>query len=339
MITKIQLGSPSKTFDRILPIIIAVVSIAAALVLTGLKFKEATQTAEVEAATVGLIFALLLGSAGFILRLWYRIDQLRDYISEMSRSPQKVEEATQEYAINAAVRSKTEQFHDVVKGTIISVLDHNSGLIRTTPAGFVLGTRDIARLANREFWKLLANLQSQNKRKQIKVKITHSTSINLWEGRDADESLAQQVKFVDQGGEIIRIIEGSEKREDVVAETETKNEVVKAYRRVIKKMQDAYKIKVKYVEGIHSSEEYDFTWVHLSDANLGPDIAMLWYASQNSQTIYQCEISTDKIDEISSRWESLEHLLTRLEREEQSNRGVGGNQPIEVSPPKTKAAA
>jgi hypothetical protein len=136
-------------------------------------------------------------------------------------------------------------------------------------------------------------------------------------GRDADASLSQQGNFIKEGGEITRIIEGRPSREMVLGKNETQDETVNAYRRVIEKMGD-WGVAVKYVKGFHSDELYDFTWVCLRDAGLPTDIAMLWYASQNSKTIYQCEVSTYKIEDIEIRWYYLDKTYMDQSKSEKS---------------------
>jgi hypothetical protein len=164
----------------------------------------------------------------------------------------------------------------------------------------------------------------KEKKKNLEVSITHSTSIHLWEGLDADRSLSQQGKFNAEGGRVTRIIEGLSKRQDVVAAAANSDDQVQAYQRVMRKMRDLG-MTVEYVEGFHSSDLYDFTWVRLNEVGMGPDIAMLWYASQNSRVIYKCEVtsSSDQVEDMSIRWYNLQDVLKQQSKSDHAQNPNG----------------
>lgn len=290
--------------DTVISVLIAIGSLFLGITIAFIKWHSAP---EGDVFINGLIFTFTTAVVGYTYRIWIRLSRNFATTQRLEGDLVKAMSSSEEHIKDSNTVQNILEFESVIRNTSLRIMEYKRDFLQANGNAVSVDTRNMTIFITREFWHELTELQkSFTKSRPIPVKITHSTSIELWEGKDAGAALIQQRRFIAEGGNIVRIIEGMIPR-DVLFSGKDEGELAEKYRKVIKIMED-YGITVKYVEGFHESSQYDFTWVQLSEVSDYADISMVWTASPNARMVTGCSLRTNNISEIETGWEYLEEI-------------------------------
>lgn len=181
-------------------------------------------------------------------------------------------------------------------GTAAAESFFNSYLVHDQDETISFDGQQAAIASNIEFWNYLSELQGRRKN-PIKVFVTHSNSLNIWESARAEPLYDAQKKFTVSGGVICRIF--------VSLQEYIGDEMIDRYIGVMKKMngkgiQTAYLPHSIEAATTSGRERYDFIFTEI-DKEL---IALSWSASTHNNYILssRMEINTGLYDKNKDDW-------------------------------------
>jgi hypothetical protein len=224
------------------------------------------------------------------------------YAWKVNRTTKRQTEALariEDGAAFATLQLNVSELPALLRETALRILDKYRRAIESEPPGFTIAAENWAFASNKAFWDVLIGEQEKRRTSQrpaIRVKVTHSTAIELWDRNlEVQDLLARQGRFVELGGQIRRIF--------IAHDTAP----TPAHLRVMSMMKDLG-IDVAYapLSAVDAEDlSYDFTLVEELE------IVMKWYAEQPGRMVTKCELNRLSSD-IVTRWNAIDRVAKPL---------------------------
>ncbi|MCB2263406.1 MAG: hypothetical protein LGR52_10815 [Candidatus Thiosymbion ectosymbiont of Robbea hypermnestra] len=262
-----------------------------------------------------LLISLPIGK--FLFDLWEPVvNMINSMIDLQKENMKKIEENHSELKnLNEQIRPGTKLLDivgslynqsDVLRHTGVRSLNHIIADFTVDKGIINLKGEMLALLGYQYFWEQLIELQRNRKetgKAGLIAKITHSNPIYIWESEWANKSLQQQRRFIDAGGEVLRVL----------VDYKAMNTDIKKFIEVTKKMQE-YKIMVAYLPlkdtDKWSNPKYDFLLIGVDDVTY----SVQWKPAANRATIDQSITTEYKGNALIEEQDQLEKIIGALKR-------------------------
>jgi hypothetical protein len=283
-------------------------ALAVSVAIGALVYFRVIPVAEEAKAESAVTLAFCLFAAVLLFRLWLRAaigEQIaRGNREQLKRLSEAVERVILEYPttrgemqihrILESLSKQDEWFRRAGTKTVNRYLSHLNPT--NDNQGFTIDRQYLALLAYSNFWEELALRQERNKTEKLSVRVTHSSSPDVWKNAQAKSALQSQARFVASGGVIVRIfLDGSA-------------EPPKDYTEAMEEMK-RLNIQVFYMPNTHASDlTSDFLWVS--------PYLVTWQAANNRKFVTACTIECPReaqVDKLRDQWCSVvaPEILTR----------------------------